>query len=157
MGQRWTVNRRGVAATVSLLVPVWMLAACDGDERTVDGYCAEVAEQQDELSAKYNQRADDLEASDDGMLVLLGTLAMTLEAQGDLVAYMSALYEVAPDDIRPDVGVVRDAFQAQADATADGIDNPLGALAEIAVEGFQSAGALDRVSTYTEDDCGRNI
>ena len=134
-----------------------VLTGCLDEERTVEGFCSELVRQQDRLSAKYNERADTLGEMDDGTLQVVGALATTLEAQGDLVAYMRSLHDAAPDEIRADVGVVRDAFEAQQQAAADAVGDPLGSLANLLVGGFQAAGPLERVSEFARENCGRNI
>ena len=133
------------------------LLGCAESERSTEAYCASVVEQQDELAAKYNTRADELAESDDGLLVLLGAAATAFEAQGDLGVYFDKLERVAPPEIQEDVAAVRDAFKSLADRAADDATNPLELLAGSLVEGFQVQGSLDRVNTFTMDNCGRSI
>jgi hypothetical protein len=79
-----------------------------------------------------------------------------MTAPQDLEIFFDKLDKVAPDDIEPDVGVVRDSLQKQIDAL--GSSTPGGLLGtawqQMAI-GLTSQGSWQRVDQYTSANCGK--
>lgn len=151
----WSARRKRTAVSGVLLVA---LAACSGSgARGVSAYCETVRAEQSRLGSKYETQADAISAESDPIVGLLGALAMTSGAQGDLAVYFDRLSGVAPSEIVPELEAIRDMFEEQASSVQDAVGDPLGALVGGMIGGFQIQGSLDRVNDYTLEQCGVSI
>lgn len=88
------------------------------------------------------------------MAGLLGGSVGMVQALGDLQLMWDDLVDVAPDDIRGDVEVVRDTTQEQLDAAREAVSDPVGALLGGVLSGLQHGGSYTRVNDYARDHCG---
>lgn len=128
------------------------LTAC-GSGRSVEAYCTTFYGEGQELRQQWL----DSNASGDP----LAGMAQLFSAPRDLAVFFDELSGVAPEDIRPDVETVRDTFQSQADSLGDkagdiasGPMGLFGALAGDLATGFAAAPAMQRVDTWTSQNCG---
>jgi hypothetical protein len=139
-------------AIVGGLVLAAVLTGC-GTGRSVEAYCATFYGEGQEL----RQRWLDTNATGDPV----AGVAQLFSAPRDLAVFFGELGDVAPEEIRADVETVRDGFQSQADslgekagAVASGPMGVLGALAGDLATGLATAPAMQRVDTWTSQNCG---
>ncbi len=130
-----------------------MFTAC-GAGRSPEAFCTTYQEQKQTFLDKYEKAERDLAKNDDAGAALFGSLAMTFEMFGDIVAIFEALDKVAPQDIEPDVATLRDFFQKQIDDAPDAVKNPAGAALGGLVSGLAVAGPWKRVGEYVTTHCG---
>ncbi|GAA4473756.1 hypothetical protein GCM10023190_06460 [Enteractinococcus fodinae] len=76
-----------------------------------------------------------------------------IAAMGDLNRMWEEAAEVAPEDIQTDVEAVRDAWAQQLETAEKMASDPLGGLASSLMTGITSAGSMQRVDTYTAENC----
>ena len=145
----WVVMRRAIACG---LVSAAVLTGC-GSGRSVEAYCSTFYGEGQEL----RQRWLDTNAEGDPV----AGLAQLFSAPRDLAVFFGELSDVAPEEIQPDVETVRDTFQRQADSLGDkagdiasGPMGLFGALAGDLATGLAAAPAMQRVDTWTSQNCG---
>lgn len=141
--------RRAIACCLVLAAG---LSGC-GTGRSIEAYCTTFYGEGQEL----RQRWLDNNATGDPV----AGLAQLFSAPRDLAVFFDGLSDVAPDEIRPDVETVRDTFQSQADSMGDkagdiasGPMGLFGALAGDLASGLAAAPAMQRVDTWTSQNCG---
>lgn len=88
----------------------------------------------------------------DGAGLLLAGSAQMVTALGDLQVMWKDLAEVAPDDIRSDVEVIRDATEEQLEAAGSGGDT-LSMLSSGLLSGLTNAGSYQRVDAFVREHC----
>jgi uncharacterized protein YceK len=137
-----------VVTAVSLI-----LSGCSSP-RSTEAFCATYWEQKAAYVSKYDQASDQLEATSDPLIGLLGNAAMLAQSIGDTVVIFDKLDRVAPDEIEPDVAAVRDSLKAQIESAGEMATDPLGALAGGLVQGLSTGGSWQRVGDYVTTHCG---
>lgn len=84
---------------------------------------------------------------------VLAGLGGGLAAMADLQTMWEELADVAPEEIRADVELIRDENQQALDAVGENVDNPLGLLGSALMSGFKTNGAFERVDEFTRTHC----
>lgn len=130
-----------------------LLGGC-APSRSPEAFCATYWEQKEEYISKYDAAATELENTGDPLVGLLGGTAMLAQSLGDTVVIFEKLERVAPDDIQPDVAIIRDSLQAQIDSASDMATNPLGALVGGLFQSLTTGGSWQRVGDYVVTYCG---
>lgn len=138
------------SATVVGLMASLLLSAC-GTERSPEAFCSTMEKHKVRYLDRMGQ-ADEAMRSGDSLTGLVG-LATGVSAFADLTQMWEELADVSPDEIKPDVEDVRDAFQKQLDSMGQAAENPLGALVSNLSTGLAVSGAMQRVDTFTRDQC----
>lgn len=144
------LTRRPVTMLAALLL-VHVLSGC-GAEKSPEAFC-EVMDRHRERYEDSTSEALRLMEGGDAAGLLGGTVGM-VQALGDLQLMWDELVDVAPDDIRADVEVVRDTNKEQLAAAKDAISDPVGALLGGVLSGLQHGGSFSRVNDYARDHCG---
>lgn len=142
-------------AAITTLVGVALLAGltgCGGQERSPEAFC-EVMDKHRERYEESAGQAMDLVERGDG-LGLLGGAAQMVSALGDLQLMWDELAEVAPEEIRADIEVVRDNNKAQLENAKKAVEDPLGALVGGLAGGLFNSGSYTRVNDYAGEHCG---
>lgn len=121
------------------------LTGCSSS-RSVENYCETFYGEGSILRERFSS----MDAESDP----LGSFATALSAPQELATFFTKLEEVSPEEIAPDVAVLRDTFQDQADSLGDTATNPLGGLVGGLVGGLSASGSYERVDRYTMDNCG---
>jgi hypothetical protein len=141
--------------TVAGLAVVVLAAAGCGTTRGVDAYCETFYGEGQTFRQRFIDASADVEQDP------FGSLGLLLAAPHDLAVFFGKLADVAPDDVRDDVETVRDTFQGQADRqpgnAGDMLGDPLGGLGALAgelVAGMAAGPAMQRVDTWTTENCG---
>lgn len=134
------------AGLVAAVAAACLLSAC-GQERSPEAYCRAFYETAAPIREGYVDAADSTQEDP------LGSLATLLSVPGDLVAIMSSMADHAPDEIKGDTEVVRDAFKDQQDALGDALSDPLGAIGSSIGAGLTSSGSISRVDAYLGQHC----
>ncbi|MBX6388683.1 MAG: hypothetical protein IRZ08_06735 [Frankia sp.] len=86
----------------------------------------------------------------------LTQVAAVVAAPQELATMFGRLAKVAPEEIEPDVAVIRDAFQEQADNMGDTFSDPFGTLLSGLLSSAQIEGSWQRVDDFTIENCGTN-
>lgn len=143
------IRLRRFAAMTVVVLGVLASAGC-GPQRSVAAYCKTFYGEGQKIRTQAQQAA----TSNDP----LQQLAEVLGSPAQLYQLFKKLDKVAPDDIQPDVETLRDSFKQQADslggATGSLFDNPFGGLVSGLVRGLSTAGAAQRVDSWTQAHCG---
>lgn len=145
-----TIRRAGTALGAALLV-VPFLAGC-GSDRSPEAFCEVMDTHRERYGDSTSEALRLMEGGD--MAGLLGGSVGMVQALGDLQLMWDDLVDVAPDDIRGDVEVVRDTTQEQLDAAREAVSDPVGALLGGVLSGLQHGGSYTRVNDYARDHCG---
>lgn len=136
-------------ATVLMAVSV-LLAGC-GTERSPAAFCGVMDKHKERYLAAMADSTQSLESGTTGGA--LAGIGGGLAAISDLQTMWKELAEVAPEQIRVDVELIRDENQKQLDSAGDSLDNPLGALGSAMMSGFKTLGAYQRVDEFTRAHC----
>lgn len=131
------------------------MSGCGGG-RSPEAFCSTYREQKQAFLDKYETAERDLAKNDDAAAALFGGIAMTVEMFGDIVSIFEALDKAAPDEIEPDVAVLRDFFQKQIDDAPEVVQNPAGAMLGGLVSGLAAQGSWKRVGAYVATTCGES-
>lgn len=145
LGRERTVRAAAVLGVVSMV-----LAGC-GSERSPEAFCGTMDKHKERYLAAMDSATESLESGTAGGA--LAGLGGGLAAISDLQAMWEELADVAPEDIRVDVELIRDENQKQLDAAGENLDNPLGALGSAMMSGFKTYGAYQRVDEFTGTHC----
>lgn len=140
--------RRTAAA---LVVAAVALSGCSA-ARTPKTFCATM----DEHRVRYEQamgEAQSILGSGD-LAGLVGGVTRAASALGDIQLMWDDLVEVAPDDIRADVEIVRDTNREQLTALQEKAGDPLALLASGITAGITHSGSYQRVNDYALEHCG---
>lgn len=92
-------------------------------------------------------------AGDSGVDQLMMLITNTSEAN----RMMFRLAEVAPEEIRTDMEIARDAWTEALDSTAAGVSDPVGALATMLVSVLKSSTSFARVDSWAATNCGQIV
>jgi hypothetical protein len=130
-----------MAASAALLAG--LLSSC-GSGRSVQAYCSTFYGEGAKLRGEFTP--DEQQP--------LKSLVTLLAAPQELATFFGKLDKVAPDEIEPDVAVVRDTFQKQANSLGDTAKDPLGGALSGLVSSLSAGPAFQRVDTYTSQKCG---
>jgi hypothetical protein len=84
---------------------------------------------------------------------VVGGLAATISALGDIQRMWEELAEVAPEDIRADVESVRDTSAKQLDKAQEVAKDPLGSLGSALIDALINSGPIRRVDAWTSANC----
>ncbi len=142
--------------SASVLAVSLLLSSC-GTGRSVEAFCDTMISEQDRIVREMEEAQALADQQDDELVSVLIGLGSSLEAIGELRTYTRKLADTAPSEIQTDAEAVADSMDAQFEAMKDSASNPLGALASSLVEGFTSAGSMDRVDSFARANCGRGI
>lgn len=148
------MSRRLVLA----LIGVSLLAGC-ALPRSPQAFCRTLTDEKRRYLDKYSERRDQIvDRVGEGDLSSLRLAVSTgFEAVEDMAVTFDKLEKAAPEEIRPDVVVLRDALERQRDALKDLANNPLGALAGSLTAGLFTLESWERVSAYVEQYCGTEL
>ena len=146
------MQRKHVAlALVAVSLGSVALAGCS-DGRSVEAYCAVVAEHKEEYLSLMGQANGMLETqSAEGAL---GGLFTAANAMSSIRVMFKEMADVAPEEIRTETEEVADAFD-QAAESAGSFD--LGGLASALGVSINSAYSMQKVDEYVEKNCGDNM
>lgn len=125
------------------------LAAC-GDGRSPEAFCSTMETHRERYLEATDAALGEVQRGD-GAGLLAGSAQMVV-ALGDLQVMWKDLADVAPDDIRSDVEVIRDATEKQLEAAGSGGD-ALSALTSGLMSGLTNAGSYQRVDSYVREHC----
>lgn len=145
-----TPQWRGLKQASIILVLSCVLAGC-GAERSPAAFCGVMDKHKERYLVAMDASTQSLESGTAGGA--LAGLGEGLAAISDLQAMWKELADVAPDEIRVDVEVIRDENQKQLDAAGGNLDNPLGAIGSAVMSGFKTFGAYQRVDEFTRTHC----
>lgn len=145
------MKRRRMKKTAVVLVLAVAMSAC-GSGRSPEAFCGAMDNHKERYLAAMESATESLgSGSADGAIA---GLAGGLAAISDLQAMWNELADVAPEEIRTDVELIRDENQKQLDSAGENLDNPLGALGSALMGGLKTAGAYQRVDEFTRANCG---
>lgn len=142
------MTRRSTTLAIILLSLV-PLTACGGD-RTPEAFCSTMETHKDRYLQATDAALGEVQRGD-GAGLLAGSAQM-VTALGDLQVMWKDLAEVAPDDIRSDVEVIRDATEEQLEAAGSGGDT-LSMLSSGLLSGLTNAGSYQRVDAFVREHC----
>lgn len=146
-------HRRSTAAVCGSAAVAMLLTAC-GSGRSVDAYCETFVAEKEAYLAKYSGIADEVSTAEDPALGLLMGLGAGFQSIGDARMIFDRLEPVAPEEIQPDIVVIRDSMDAQMEAAGDSLSDPLGAIGSGLVTALTTRGSYERVADYTQTHCG---
>jgi hypothetical protein len=132
-----------LAAVVALALP----ACGGGSDRSPEAYCTAFFTKAAPIRQSYVEANKN--AENDPLTVILKSLS----SPGDLQSIFDGMVDHAPDDIKFDTVIVRDAFKDLRSTMGDAISNPLGAIAQGLGSSLSSAGAFQRVGNYLDEHC----
>jgi hypothetical protein len=124
------------------------LTGCGSSERSVANYCHYFYGAGSTLRNQYIHAGANTNSDP------LATLGLVLGAPGQLANFFNQLAKRAPEEIAGDVQTIASAFQKEFDQEGSDLMDPLGGLASGLVDGLSSAGAYNRVDTWTTQNCG---
>jgi hypothetical protein len=134
-----------LAAVATLALP-----ACGGgggSERSPDAYCTAFFTKAAPIRKSYVDAGKNAESDP------LGIILKSLSSPGDLQSIFDAMVDHAPDDIKSDTVIVRDAFKDMRSTMGKAVSDPIGAIAQNLGSSLSSAGAFQRVGAYLDDHC----
>lgn len=123
------------------------LSGC-GTQRSVASYCHYFYGEGSTLRNQW------IKADEQTNTNPLGTLIAVLGAPSQLADFFHNLSQRAPTEIADDVQTISNAFKKLSDSESGDAVDPLGGLASGLVTSLSSAGAYERVDTWTERNCG---
>lgn len=141
------LRHMGIALAASLTVA---LCGCS-QPRTPEGFCNTLEKHKIRYLTAMSNANGQLSKRDTAGL--LGGLAQTVSALGDLQTMWDELADVAPDEIRADVVTIRDTNRDQMEQAKKSLSDPLGSLGSILAGGFMASGSYARVDTYIRQEC----
>jgi hypothetical protein len=147
----WDVNNRVaavVAVCVSAVIAAVFYVAVIRDGRSVEAYCETWAAESQRLQQRWAEQGGALQQTGNP----LPALGMIAGAPRDLASLYDELEKVAPDEIQPDVVVLRDAYQQLANSMGSATD-PLGFGLSGLMIGLSTMEAERRVNEYTRTHC----
>jgi hypothetical protein len=139
-----------IAFSLALVLLPATLSGC-GTERSAKAYCDTMQKHKDRYLSAMADATKQVEKGDAAGVV--GGLAGTVSALGDIQRMWEDLAKVAPEEIRPDVESVRDNSAKQLDKAEQSIKDPAGALASALVNALVNSGPIRRVDAYTRQNC----
>jgi len=142
-----------VGAVVLLTV---LLSACGGTTRSVAAFCQTYHQQKSAYLTKYGGLASQVssESKTDPLAAVVGGIAGSFSAFGDIKVMFDRLDQVAPSDVEPDVDAVYKSLQQEESSLAAEASNPLGALFSGVITALTTSGSWQRVSNYISANCG---
>lgn len=141
--------RSGSVAVLAVVTAV-ALTGC-APARSAEAFCGTL----EEHKARYTEAmagAGEL-VEQGGVEGVVGGLAQSVAAIGDLRTMWSELADVAPEEIRPDVETLRDAYAEQVEAAPGNASDPLSALGSAVMTGLLTSGSTQRVDKYIAANC----
>jgi hypothetical protein len=139
-----------IAFSLALALLPATLSGC-GSERSAKAYCDTMQQHKDRYLQAMAGAQKQVEKGDAAGVV--GGLAETVSALGDIQRMWDDLAQVAPDEIRPDVESVRDTSAKQLDNAEQSVKDPVGALGSALVNALVNSGPIRRVDAYTRANC----
>lgn len=138
-----------VVGTTLIVTLLATSAACSGggSDRSTERFCDELQKSGDELDAQTVGAGDDLGSQ----------VAMIFANISDFNAMLHRLSDRAPEEIRSDMEVAVEAWDAQADAASQAVSDPLGALAGMLASGVLASSSLEAVDAFAQRECGRVV
>lgn len=142
----WSVAKgAGVLTTLSLL-----LVSC-GSVRSPEAFCGALDQHGERFQAGMGSAAQSLESGKAGEAI--AGIGGGLAAIADLQSMWEELADVAPEEIRVDVELIRDENQKQLDSVGESVDHPRGVIDSGIIGGFKTNGAFERVDEFTRAHC----
>lgn len=138
--------RRAVLLTTAAAASL----ALTGCGASVEDYCDTFYGEGSALRESFQEASDNAAASSDPF----AGLGTALSAPQELATFFDKLADNSPDDIKPDVEVLRDEFQEINDNMAENAMNPFGGLLNAFLSSATTSGSYNRVNTYTLENCG---
>jgi hypothetical protein len=136
------------AGLLGVVLAALKLSGCFGDDRSIAAVCQ--VWNTDGL-ALHNQLAG---TSGTAQSNPFGTLAELGSAPGSHGRPDGQMAAVAPSDIEPSFQTLAAAFQQISQNAANGLNDPLSALAGGMAEAVSSRGAVDDVNNFLSKNCG---
>lgn len=143
-------NSTIIAFSITLALVPGALSGC-GTQRSVKAYCDTMQTHKDRYLQAMSDATEQVRKGDTAGVV--GGLAESISALGDIQKMWDELAQVAPDEIRPDVESVRDASAKQLDTAKQAAQDPIGALGSALLDALVNSGPIQRVDTYTREKC----
>lgn len=137
------LRRQLITGTAMSVLLTGLLTAC-GPTRSIESYCDVMLDHKDRF-VSATQEASTVDP--------ISGIVTLIAAMGDLNRMWEEAAEVAPEDIQTDVEAVRDAWAQQLETAEKMASDPLGGLASSLMTGITSAGSMQRVDTYTAENC----
>jgi hypothetical protein len=152
-------SRRHRPALVALVVLVAALtmACSSGPERSAESFCRTLRAEKQRILDQLSEGSAAAEAQSDDLLGVMMGLGVTVQALEELRTYFHKLADVAPEEIRTEVELVRDEFDTQFENAGDAASDPLGSLATSIFGSMAVSGQLDAVNSYAQEHCGEGI
>lgn len=139
-----------IAFSVTLALIPGMLSGC-GTGRSTQAYCDTMQKHKERYVQAMADATKQMQKGDTAGVV--GGLAESISALGDIQRMWDELAQVAPEDIRPDVESVRDASAKQLDGAVQAAKDPVSALGSALVSALINSGPMRRVDAYTRKNC----
>jgi len=139
-----------IAFALTVVLIPGTLSGC-GTERSAKAYCDVMQKHKERYLQAMADATSQVKKGDAAGVV--GGLAETVSALGDIQRMWDELAQVAPDEIRPDVESVRDTSAKQLDNAEQSVKDPVGALGSALVNALVNSGPIRRVDAYTRANC----
>lgn len=139
-----------IAFSLALTLVPATLSGC-GTDRSAKAFCDTMQKHKDRYLQAMGDATKQVQKGDTAGVV--GGLAETVSALGDIQRMWEDLANVAPDEIRPDVESVRDTSAKQLDNAEQSIKDPVGAMGSALVNALINSGPIRRVDAYTRQNC----
>jgi hypothetical protein len=136
-----------VAAVAALALTACGGGGGDQDERSPEAYCTAFFTKAAPIRQSYVEAGKNAEADP------LTAIVKSLSSPGDLQSIFDGMIDHAPDDIKADTTIVRDAFKDMRSTMGDAVRDPFGALVKNLAGSLSSAGAFQRVGDYLDAHC----
>lgn len=123
------------------------LAGCLGDGRSAEAACEVWETDGLALHDRFEQNADQVSSD------LPGALAEIAGSPGRIATLLDKMAAVAPTDVEPAFAHLAAALRQTGQTAADGVSNPLGALASGLALALTSQGDVDAVNGFLAEHC----
>ena len=149
-------RNRQVIALLTLALSV-CTASCSDGTRSPAAFCSTMRSEKRRILEQFESIQDAGEQSGDALVVVIAQLGGSIQAYGELRTYFAKLGEVAPEEIRAEVEIVRDSLSDQIDRAGDAVSDPLGAIAGGIFSSIATSGQLEAVNNYALNNCGESV
>lgn len=141
----YSVTFRSAAVVAVAALGLVGLTGCSGESRSVEAYCAVIAEHKDEYLAAMDLSLDQIgSGTEEGML---SGLFGANSALGGIKVMFQEMAEVAPKEIQVETENVVEAIEEGQSQVSDG--NILGALSTV----MNAAYSMEKVSDFVGQNC----
>jgi len=143
----------GVTTAIRLAVVLGLVAtlvACSGDRGSNDGGGGSVADFCSELESGRTRLAENVDGETTD---LPGQLAGAIANIGEFTRLLHRLEEVAPSEIETEMSDAAELWDDHAGIVADGVNDPVGALAASIVASTFASGSVREVDEFAANNC----